>query len=426
MRKLNPLRFALLLAVILIMVASPVYAANTNTASNRAAQDDAGKVVVAPGDTIKVAVVTDLTGPIAEMGLDIEHGAEVALADFNAAGGVKGFQVEFIVEDDQCSPDEGTTVANRNVSNPEIVAVVGHVCSGATIAASDIYEEARIPMVSPSATRAQLTARGLDVVNRVPISDYTQGTVDANYLYKELGVTKLALMHDNDAYGQGLVEVVQQQFEALGGEVVAVEGINVADQDFRPVLTLIAAEEPEAVFFGGYKEQAILLVAQMKEVGLEDAIFFSDDGIYGTAFIEGAGDAAEGAYASFSVPEEVDPAGPEAFDTEYEDMFGSNPTDLGPYHYHAYDSAMMIFQAIDKASEVDADGNLVIDREALIQAVRTTAGYEGLTGNLTCDEKGDCGAGSIGISIVENGEWVPVEIPEDLVAPEAAATEAAQ
>jgi branched-chain amino acid transport system substrate-binding protein len=364
-------------------------------------------------------MVTDLTNLIPQFGQDIANAGQLAVAQANEAGGIQGFQVEALVEDDRCTAQDATTVANKVVSDPEIVAVMGHICSGATIAASDIYEQARIPMMSPSATAASVTERGVDVMNRVAFRDDVQGVVDANYIYKVLGFTKIAVLHDNDAYGLGLAEVVRDTFTALGGEVVDFEGINTADQDFRPVLTPIAAEGPEALFFGGYVQQAVLLVPQMKDVGMSDVVFFSDDGVYGQALIDGAGDAANGAYASFAETPKVDPERLAAFDTAYEDMFGVKPSDLGPFHYHAYDSTNMILAAIDKVAEVDADGNLVIDREALIKALRETADFDGLTGVLTCDSKGDCGAGSIAVNEVEDGAWVTVELPPDLVAPAA-------
>jgi len=407
MRRVSMIRYLVLLALIAAAL-SPVYA-----------QEDEGVVVYAPGESVKVAVVTDLTGPIAEMGLDIQQGAEVALSELNEAGGIHGFPVEFVVEDDRCSGDEGTVVANRIVSDPKIVAVVGHICSGATISASDVYEDARIPMVSPSATAALVTERGLDVMNRVAFRDDVQGTVDAHYLYKILGVRKLAVLHDNDSYGLGLAEVVRDVFTELGGEVVGFEGINVDDQDYRPVLTPLAAAQPDAIFFGGYKEPAILLVTQMRDVGLGDVIFFSDDGVYAQAFIDGAGEAAEGAYASFVQEAEVSAEANREFDEKYREMFGKYPDEQGPFHAHAYDSAWIIFNALLEVAEVDDDGNLVVDREALIEAIRNTTDYEGLTGTLSCDEKGDCGAGSIGINMVEDGQWVPVEVPEDLLEMEA-------
>jgi len=406
MRQIKSLRFVLLI-VLLVAAITPVQA------------QDEGTVVIAPGDPIKLALATDLTNAIPEFGLDISQAGQVAVAEVNEAGGIKGFQVEIQVEDDRCTGDDATTVANRIASDPQVVAVVGHICSGATVSASDVYEEARIPMMSPSATAAGVTERGLDVMNRVAFRDDVQGVVAANYMYKVLGVRTLAVLHDNDTYGLGLAEVVRDTFTELGGEVVAFQGINVDDQDFRPVLTGLVPMAPEAIYFGGYVQQAVLLVPQKNDVGLQDVIFFSDDGVYGEALISGAGDAAEGVYAAFAEQPKTDPERLEAFVDAYEEMFDVLPSDLGPFHYHAYDSTKMLLNAIEEVSVVDDAGNLVIDREELIEAVRNTTEYDGLTGLLTCDEKGDCGAGSIAINLVEDGEWVNVEVPEDLLEMEA-------
>ncbi len=404
MRTVKSLRIMLLI-VLLVAAITPAYA------------QDGGEVVVVPaGETIKLALVTDLTGPIAPMGLDILQSGEIAVMEVNEAGGIQGFEVELVVEDDRCSGDEGTTVASRVVSNEQIVAVAGHSCSGPTISASEIYEEARLPIMSPSATNATLTVRGYSVVNRVAFNDGAQGEVDAHYLFKVLGITKLAILHDNDAYGLGLAEVVERVFvEELGGEVVAFEGINVDDQDFRPVLTQLVAAGPEAIFFGGYQEQAVLLVPQMDDVGLDDVIFFSDDGIKAQAFIDGAGEAAEGAYASFVETPPSNVEANEAFDALYEELYGVAPDDQGPFHAQSYDAAMILMNAIAEVAVLNDDGDLEIDREALITAVRNTTDYDGLTGMLTCDERGECGAGRIVVYIVEDGEWVQVEVPEDLL-----------
>ena len=327
----------------------------------------------------------------------------------NEAGGIKGFEVEVFVEDDRCTGDDSTTVASRVASDPQVVAVVGPICSGATVAASSVFEDARIVMVSPSATAVEVTARGLTVINRVAPLDSKQGVYDANYIYKVLGARKLAALHDNDTYGLGLAQAVADEFERLGGEVVAFEGINVDDQDYRPVLTPLAALEPDVIFFGGYSQQAVLLAPQKNDVGLEDVIFFGPDGIMGQAFVDGTGDAAEGVYASFPPPLEY-----EDFDNTYFETFDVDGY-AGPFHYHAADAFGLAVAAIDAVSEVDADGNLVIDREALIEAVRTTTDYEGLTGVLTCAENGDCGSSVFAIYVVEDGEFVQVEVPEDLL-----------
>jgi branched-chain amino acid transport system substrate-binding protein len=399
MRHMKSIRFVLLI-VLLVIAISPVQA------------QEEGTVVVPKGEKIKIAVQTDLTNAIPEFGLDIWQGAQTTAALFNEAGGLKGFEVELFVEDDRCSGEDGTTVANRVAADPQVVAVIGPICSGATVAASDVYEDARIVMVSPSATATAVTSRGLTVINRVAPLDSKQGAWDANYFYKILGVRKIACLHDNDTYGLGLAEAVRDNFIELGGEVVAFEGINPDDQDYRPVLTPLVALEPELIFFGGYTQQAVLLIPQKNDVGLEDVIFFGPDGIFGQATIDDAGASAEGVYASFPPLKQV-----EEWDGKYEELFGIDPYEdfLGPFHHHAADAFGMIVGALDVASEVDADGNLVIDREVLIETVRATTDYEGITGVLTCTEIGDCGSSIFNIYVVEDGEFVPVEVPEDLL-----------
>jgi branched-chain amino acid transport system substrate-binding protein len=398
MRHMKSVRFLLLIALLVIAIA-PVHAQDENT----------GKVVVPAGESIKIAVETDLTNAIPEFGLDIFQGVQVAASFLNDAGGIKGFPVDVYVEDDRCTGDDATTVASRIVSDPQVVAVVGPICSGATIAASSVFEDARLVMVSPSATATEVTSRGLTVVNRVAPLDSVQGVYDANYMYKILGARKLAALHDNDTYGLGIAQAVADEFERLGGEIVAFEGINVDDQDYRPVLTPLVALEPDVIFFGGYVQQAVLLAPQKNDVGLENAIFFGPDGIKGPDFVDGAGAAAEGTYASF--PPELQYAD---FDARHQEMFDLTEY-IGPYHYHAADAFGLIATALDKVSELDADGNLVIDREALITAVRSTKDYEGLTGVLTCADNGDCGSAVFAIYMVEDGAFVQVDVPEDLL-----------
>jgi branched-chain amino acid transport system substrate-binding protein len=399
MRHMKSIRFVLLI-VLLVIAISPVHA------------QEEGKVIVPKGEKIKIAVQTDLTNAIPEFGLDIWQGVQTAAALYNEAGGLNGFEVEVFVEDDRCSGEDGTTVANRVAADPQVVAVIGPICSSPTVAASDVYEDARIVMVSPSATAVAVTSRGLTVINRVAPLDSKQGAWDANYIYKILGVRKIALLHDNDTYGLGLAEAVRDNFIELGGEVVAFEGIDPDAQDYRPVLTPLVALEPELIFFGGYEQQAVLLIPQKNDVGLEDVIFFGPDGIFGQATIDGAGAASEGVYASFPPLERA-----EVQDAKYEELFGIDPIEdfLGPFNHQAEDAFGVIMAAMDKSSEVDADGNLVIDREALITAVRATKDYEGLTGLLTCTEIGDCGSSDFNIYVVEDGKFVQVEVPADLL-----------
>lgn len=371
------------------------------------AADMSGKVVIAPGQTIRIGGSFALTGPIPDPGKDIRQAAEIAVDDLNEMGGVEGFMFELVAEDGACSGDQGTVVGNKFAADPTIVAVTGGTCSGETFGLTPALAEARIPFVSPSATNPAVVSEECDVCNRVALSDALQGVVDADYVFNELGKTKVAAMHDNSDYGKGLAEIFQNHILELGGEVTNFEGVQVGDTDFRAALAKIGANAPEFIFFGGYSTEAALIAQQMKETpGLENALFMSDDGAYTKQYLEAAGAAAEGTYMSFVAGAEAEEANA-AFDAKYMDKFGVSPDDLGPFHGQSYDSVMVIAEAIKAVAVKDGD-NLVIDREALLSAIRGVSGLVGLTGTLSCNEIGECGAGGVQIFTVTGGEFVQV------------------
>ncbi len=377
---------------------------------DQAELEAAGYVVIAPGDPVRIGASAALTGPIPEFGLDIKQAYELAVSDINAAGGIMGHTLELDVQDGACDGDAATIVGNGFAADPTILAVAGGTCTGETLGLKPILQEARIPFVSASATNPAITSdETCDVCNRVALSDKLQADVDAAYIYNVLGITEIAIMHDNADYGLGLAELLQTAFELEGGTVISFDGVQVGDTDFRAVLTQVATNSPELIFFGGYIQEGALIASQMKETGLEDAIFFSDDGVYGDAFMGTAGDAAEGAYVSF-VAGDDDADANAIFDAAYEAMFGVAPDSQGPYHAQAYDSVNMIVAAINAvAVEDDAgEGYLIVEREALVSAVRSTSGLQGLAGTMTCNAIGDCGAGGVKIYQVQDGAFVQV------------------
>lgn len=368
-------------------------------------QPTGAQVVIAPGQTIRIGGSFALTGPIPDPGKDIRQAAEIAIDDLNAAGGVEGFLFELVAEDGACSGDQGTVVGNKFAADPTIVAVTGGTCSGETFGLKPILQRARIPFVSPSATNPAITDPECDVCNRVALSDALQGEVDADFVYNQLGLRKVAVMHDNSDYGKGLAEIFQNAFIKLGGEVTNFEGVQVGDTDFRAVLAKIGANQPELIFFGGYSTEAALIAQQMKETaGLENTKFMSDDGAYTQQYLQAAGAAAEGTYMSF-VAGDAQADKLAEFTEKYVAKFGVEPSQLGPFHGQSYDSVILIGEAIKRVAKLDDSGNLVIDREELIKAIRATEGLEGITGTLTCNEIGECGAGGVQIFIVENGQF---------------------
>jgi branched-chain amino acid transport system substrate-binding protein len=386
------------------MMAEPTFGGMTLSEA-----EAAGFVVIAPGDPLRLGASAALTGPIPEFGLDISQAYQLAVSDINAAGGVLGHELTIDIQDGACDGDAATVVANGFAADPTILAVAGGTCTGETFGLQPILQQALIPHVTSSATNPDITSEECTVCNRVALNDDLQASVVAPYMFNELGLTSIAIMHDNGDYGLGLAELVQGYFEGLGGTVVAFEGIQVGDTDFRAALTKIAASEPEAVYFGGYATEGGLIAAQMKEVGLEDAVFFSDDGVYGQAFIDAAGAAAEGAFVSFPIGDEAAELNA-AFDAAYEEMFGIAPDDQGPFHAQAYDAISLLANALSRAAVPDDGGlgYLMVDRLALIDAIRATTDLQGLSGVLTCNAIGDCGAGGIQIFEVQDGAFVQV------------------
>ena len=366
--------------------------------------DKYGCAKIEAGKTIKIGMGAPMTGDNAQFGVDISQGAKVAVKD---AGQLEGFSFELVTEDDGGTPEGGASVANKLVSDPTVVAVAGHIFSGATDAAMPIYEKVGIPMMSPSATNPALTQKGSAVFNRVAFTDAAQGKFAAEYLYNKLGFKKIAVMHDGQAYGQGLSDVVEARFKELGGEIVAKEAITPGETDYTAPLSAIAAKSPQAIYYGGYVQEAVVLVPQMAQSGLKDVVFFGCDGTYGEDFIKKSGAAGEGAYAVALVPASSDAV--TKFNGTYKSEFGAEAGSLSPYTWNAYDAAASLIAAIKSVAVKGDDGNLYIPRGALVAAVRGTKDFKGLSGTLGCDSTGECNASGPIFYIVKDGKWAPAE-----------------
>jgi branched-chain amino acid transport system substrate-binding protein len=364
--------------------------------------DAVGCAVIKAGDTIKIGMGAPLTGDNAAFGIDISQGATIAIGD---AGDVDGFKFELVAEDDGGTPEGGAAVANKLVSDPEVVAVAGHIFSGATQAAIPIYEKVGIPMMSPSATNPALTQSGSKVFNRLVFTDAAQGKFAAEYLYNTLGFKKIAVMHDGQAYGQGLAQVVNDEFTALGGTVTDFQAITPGESDYSAPLAAIAANSPEALYYGGYVAEGVVLVNGMKSSGLTDVVFFGCDGTFGQDFLDRTGKNGEGSYGTSLIP--ASSAAKDAFDAAYLAKFGTEAGKLSPYSWTAYDSAASLASVIKSVAFVGDDGNLYIPRSALVAAVRGLKDYQGISGTVSCDSTGECSASGPTFYIVKDGQWVP-------------------
>jgi branched-chain amino acid transport system substrate-binding protein len=263
-------------------------------------------------------------------------------------------------------------------------------------------------MMSPSATAAFLTQEGSPVFNRVPFTDPIQGAGAAAYMFNELGFTKIAVLHDGEDYGKGLAATVKDEFEALGGTVTTFEGITAGEADYTPILTTIAPDAPQAIYFGGYSAEGAVLANQMKSTGLENAIFFGCDGTWGTDFLENAGVNGEGSiHANTRKPPASDAL--VSFSDAYLEAYGVGPVVLSPYSYNSYDSSTILMKAVASVAFVGDDGSLYIPRAALVETVRNTTDYVGIGGTYTCNEIGECNAEGPAFETLLNGEWVVLD-----------------
>ncbi|MCX6079235.1 MAG: branched-chain amino acid ABC transporter substrate-binding protein [Chloroflexi bacterium] len=362
--------------------------------------DAIGCAVFEPGQTIKIGMGAPMTGDNAAFGQDISQAAKIAITD---AGQFQGFSFELVAEDDGGSPEGGAAVANKFVADSQVVAIAGHIFSGATAAAMPIYETAGLPMMSPSATNPTLTQGKSKVFNRCVFTDAAQGKFASAYLFNKLGIKNLAIVHDGQSYGQGLAQVVSDQFTALGGTVVAFQAITPGESDYSAALADIASKKPEALFFGGYTAEGVVIVNQMKQAGLTGVIFFGDDGTFGQDFLDRTGANGEGAYSTSLIPPASDSKA--KFDAAYLAAYSQPAGKLSPYSWTAYDSAATLIKSIESVAVLDG-GKLYIPRAALIAAVRATKDYQGLSGVVTCDATGECSASGPVFNVDKGGKWV--------------------
>ena len=334
--------------------------------------------------TVRIAVAVPLTGDMGTEGQGLRRAVELAVEEVNATKRFP-YKLEAAPFDDRADPKEAVNVANLIVSDPRVVAVIGHYNSGCAIPAAKVYSRGNVAMISPAATNPEVTAQQLSkdwtgpkIVFRVVPTDDVQGSFSAEYVYKKLGKRGMSLMHDKTPYGQGLAEQFKKTFVGLGGKILSEDGISVGDKDYKALLTRIKAVNPDGLYFGGLYTEAGLIVKQMRELGMK-TLFFSGDGAKTPSLFDVAGDAAEGAYATIvGVPVELLPSA-QAFVANYKKRWTAPGEDIKPFDHFGYEAAEIVFDALDKAGP---------DKAKVIEALRQTK-HTGLLGTTEFDEKGD-------------------------------------
>ena len=343
---------------------------------------------------IKIGHVAPLTGSIAHLGKDNENGARLAIDELNEAGveiGGKKVKLELVSEDDQADAKTATTVAQRLV-DAKVAGVVGHLNSGTTIPASKIYNDAGIPQVSPSATNPDYTRAGFKTAYRVIANDVAQGKALGGFAVDTLKAKNIAVIDDKTAYGQGLATEFENAAKAKGATIVTHESTQSDKTDFKAILTNIKAKKPDLVFFGGMDAQAGPMAQQMKQLGIS-AKLLGGDGFQSPKFIELAGDAAEGQYASSpGMPKEQLPGFAE-FNAAYKKKFNSEIQIYAPY---TYDAVKVMVDAMKRAGSAEP-------AKYLPELAKTD--MQGKSGPIKFDDKGDIVGGSVTIYQAKGGKW---------------------
>jgi branched-chain amino acid transport system substrate-binding protein len=367
--------------------------------------DSIGCVDIPPDDPVRIGYALVISGPNETLGIDSRRGVEIAVDD---KGEVLGHSIELVGEDAECSAEGGQKALTKLVSDPSLIGIIGTNCSSAGEPASKIASDAGMVLISPSNTAPSLTDPNLTWnpgYLRTCHNDKVQGAAMAEFAYNELGIRKAATIHDGSPYAEQLQQVFADNFVQMGGEITTQEAVNVGDTDMRPVLTKIAATGPEFIYYPIFIAEGGHITTQAKEVsGLENTILSGADGMISPDFIAAAGEAAEGMYISGPDLAFNNPLG-QAFLQKHREKYGEEP--LSAFHAHAYDAADMLFAAIEKVAVQDNDGTLHIGRQALRDALYATKDFQGITGNLNCNEYGDCADPLITVNQIQNGQYVP-------------------
>jgi branched-chain amino acid transport system substrate-binding protein len=353
--------------------------------------------------TVTIGSASPLSGPGAHQGKDIENGARMAIDDLNAKNlviGGKKIKWALQAEDDASDPKQGTAVAQKLV-DAKVAAVVGHLNSGPTVPASKIYYNAGIPQISPAATTPLYTHQGFNTAFRVVANDNMVGSTLARYSIHTLKAKKIAVIDDRTAFGQGLADEFARSVKKMGGaEIVSRQFTNDKAIDFNSILTQIRAKKPDVIFYGGMDAVAGPMLKQMKALGIA-AKFVSGDGVCSEKLPQLAGDALGDDKVTCVVAGGVtgaEEAGMQSFTERYRQRFKIPLQTYAPY---AYDGVMVFAAAMQKADSIEPAKFL----PALAQ-IR----YQGVTGAIAFDPKGDLRNAALTLYTYRQGKQVKLQV----------------
>ncbi|MEP0510452.1 MAG: branched-chain amino acid ABC transporter substrate-binding protein [Aurantimonas coralicida] len=324
---------------------------------------------------ITIGVAGPMTGQYASFGEQLRTGAEQAVADINAAGGVNGEMLKLSVGDDACDPKQAVAVANQFASQG-VPFVAGHFCSGSSIPASQVYADEQIVQISPASTNPDFTdKRPGDGVFRVCGRDDQQGEVAGKYISDNFPDANVAIINDKTAYGKGLADETQKYYEEASGKKPAlVEAYTAGEKDYTALVTKMKEAGINLLYIGGYHTEAGLMARQMREQGM-GTVLMSGDALVAEEYWAITGDAGQGTLMTFS----PDPRKNEAAAPVVAELEKAGKTAEG-YVLYTYAAIQAWADAVKKAGSTDFDP---------VVTALNDGDYATVIGDLTFDDKGD-------------------------------------
>jgi branched-chain amino acid transport system substrate-binding protein len=357
--------------------------ATADTTAPAEGDEAAGGATCAEGTSI--AFFGALSGDAGNLGQNIKKGAELAVAQFNAANA--GCQVELKQFDSQGSPDQAPALATEAIADATILGIVGPAFSGESKAVNPLFDEAGLSIITPSATNEALNDNGWKIFHRALAGDDKQGPGIVTYIQNKLAAETVGVIDDASEYGKGIADIVR---EGLGDKVVASDSIDPAAADFSAAVSKMKDAAPAAIFYGGYYAEAGKLAKQLRDAGVESTLVFGD-GVKDIGYIEAAGPAAEGSIITCTC---ADGGSNADFAAAYGEQFpGETPQ---TYAAEAYDSANAFLAAIASGAA---------DRAAVLDFLKS---YDaaGVTKQIKWDETGEVAGNAVYSYKVEGGAIV--------------------
>lgn len=361
------------------------------------------------GGPILIGVPLAISGGLASVGEDMIKGANLAITQVNASGGVLGRKVQMIAEDDACDSQTGVQAANKLLSE-HIVAAVGGICSGASIPESSTFHRSGdIPYVNSNSSNPKLTDQGFDDIFRLSPRDDVMGPADAAFMVTYLHKRRIAILNDNTTYGLYVAQAVRDSATKLGAQVVYFDAITPNQNDYTSALVKVSTLNPDLFYYSGVYPEAALLAKEMGQLHLTFP-YQACAGAYDPAFLKIAGAGGAGTY--FSVPpftEFMTSSAASQFKQQFQQAYAETP---GAYATYEYDAMKVMFAAMNAAGSTKAAD--------LNRALHAT-NYVGLTGPITFNARGDRsniplnaiqvspdGSAYKVIASLHNGTYVPV------------------